>query len=252
MEEKNSYLFPKPLLLSIINKYYLGGHTKPVIWEIKDEILNINFNTINEDLVGNIKVPFKFKNTELVFTDTHRLLKVLGIMSHDILLEEIEIENFSCLKIADSSYEASFPLSDPLRVPKMLSVNPIQEWDINFELNVDEDLFNISKIYSAIDSDEKSFLSLKNKTNKFNEKVISFNFGNQKGYSTQIYYDIKADINIKEDFNLKFDGEIFKELLNSIKDSNHIRFNITSKGLMNICCNTESNLEVNYYLLMKG
>ena len=49
-------------LTAAISKYYLNGMNESVIWDIKDNILNVKFSSPSKEMLGNISFhnfPFR-------------------------------------------------------------------------------------------------------------------------------------------------------------------------------------------------
>ena len=135
-------MISKQNLQSIITKYYLG-EIEHVKWEIEDNLLQINFVTPSNMVLGSVKcADFPLEDADLAIYNTKKLANLVAICNGDLLLE-VEKQNKLLLKlnISDSNFNLSYALSDPLLIKKVGKAKPVNSWGI--ELNLEQLLYNI-------------------------------------------------------------------------------------------------------------
>ena len=97
-------MISKQNLQSIIAKYYLG-EIEHVKWEIEDNLLQINFVTPSNMVLGSVKcIDFPLEDADLAIYNTKKLANLVSICNGDLLLE-VEKQNKLLLKlnISDSN-----------------------------------------------------------------------------------------------------------------------------------------------------
>ena len=139
----------KLVLQSIINKYHLG-EIPSVKWKIENKVMTIDFMTLNKDVIGNIThTDIDLEDSTLVVFDTKRLLNLVNITSGDLLITlEKTKAVYTKMHIADSDFNLSYALSDPLLVGKVGTVDE-PEWDMVLPLEK-EQVDNLVKAKSAL------------------------------------------------------------------------------------------------------
>ena len=76
----------KLILQSIINKYHLG-EIQSVKWNIQNKKLNIDFMSINKEIIGNVThTDMGIEDSNLAIFDTKKLLSLINITSGDLLI----------------------------------------------------------------------------------------------------------------------------------------------------------------------
>ena len=75
-------------LHNLIHKYYLNGLVERVKWNIKNNILEMDFMDDSAQVVGNLKAEeIEINDIEVGFVSTTRLLKLLAILNGDLHID---------------------------------------------------------------------------------------------------------------------------------------------------------------------
>ena len=128
----------KLILQSVINKYYLG-EVESVKWKIKDKVLTIDFMSINKEVIGNVThTDIDIEDSDLAIFDTKKLLNLINITSGDLLIT-LEKTKSICTKLylADSDFNLTYALSDPLLIAKPGTVDEVK-WDATLPLEKEQ------------------------------------------------------------------------------------------------------------------
>ena len=119
----------KLILQSIINKYYLG-EVESVKWKIQDKVLTIDFMSVNKEVIGNIiHTDINIEDSNLAIFDTKKLLNLINITSGDLLINFEKTKSiYTKMFLADSDFNLTYALSDPLLIAKPGTVDE-PKWD---------------------------------------------------------------------------------------------------------------------------
>lgn len=237
----------KILLQSIINKYYLGVN-ESVIWDVKNNNLDIDFMTPSKDVIGKIKCSnFKLEDSKLAIYDTKKLLNLISICSGDLLLEPEKSNTvYTKLKISDVNFNLTYALADPLLIGKVGTVN-VPEWQVKLSLST-EDISNLVKAKNALSEVDDMFVLTTQ--NLEGDNVCEFIFGNSSSHSNKITYQIKGEIS-KLNIKIPFNSEMFKTILQFNKDTEEGILYMNDMGLMKLEFNYE-NINSEYFLVRKS
>ena len=237
-------MIAKSLLQNLIQKYYLGVNDD-VKWEIKNNILTINFNTPNKEIIGKVTCrQFPLEDCNLAIFDTKKLSNLISICSGDLLLElERQREILTKLKISDLNFNVNYALSDPLMIGKPGKVNT-PNWDVSAKITA-EDIKHLIKAKSALaDVDNMLITTTKDLDG---QDVIEFVFGDERGHNNKVSYQIYGDIQ-KEDIKLPFNSDMLRLILNSNKESEFGTLHISDMGLMKLEFTNEL-VDSEYYMV---
>jgi len=119
----------KLVLQNVINKYHLG-EIEQVKWKTSNKTLSIDFMTLNKEVIGNIThKDFDLEDSELAIYETKRLLNLLSITQGDLLFNLEKTKSiYTKIHFADTNFNLTYALSDPLLIGKVGSVTE-PEWD---------------------------------------------------------------------------------------------------------------------------
>ena len=220
----------KSILQSVISKYYLNV-CESVKWDIKDNVLTVNFMSPTADIIGKVQCNnFPLEDSDVAIYDTKKLSSLISICNGDLLLElEKQHKMISKLKISDLNFNLTYAVSDPLLVPKVGTVN-IPDFKVNLNLT-SEDIDNLIKAKSALQGIDNMLITTT--TNLDGENVCEFVFGDEHGHNNKITYQIKGDIKEK-DIKLPFNSDTFKTILQANKDMEGGKMYLSSMGLINL------------------
>ena len=138
-------------LLSVINKYYLGGLIESVKWETKDNNLKIRFTAPTREMIGEINYDnYNVIDSSVGISNTSQLLKLISITNGDIMLSYIKNNKiFTKLIIADNQFTVNYALADLLTVSKTGEYTGLEEYNIETEIN-NEIINSLIKAKSAL------------------------------------------------------------------------------------------------------
>ena len=240
-------MIQKTLLQSLINKYHLGI-VESVKWEIKDNILSIDFMTPTRDVIGNVTCnDFELEDSNLAIYDTKKLSSLVNICQGNLILELDKLNQlYTKLKISDINFNLNYALSDPLLIGKVGTVN-VPEFVVELDLEL-EHVENLIRAKSALSQVDNMLITVGQ--NPDGEKMCEFIFGDESGHKNKITYQIPGKINIDE-MKLPFNSDVFKTLLYANKDMEEGKLRISQEGLMKIDFKTE-NVYSNYYMVRKA
>ena len=77
----------KSHIVDNIEKYYLNGLTKQVVWIVKDNKAEVEFATETKNAVGKVIFDVELPDGPLAIYSTDALLRLLGITSEEIQIE---------------------------------------------------------------------------------------------------------------------------------------------------------------------
>lgn len=236
----------KLVLQSIINKYYLGEN-ESVKWKIKDKTLTIDFMSLNREVIGKVTHNnFDVEDSELAIFDTKKLLNLISITSGDLLLTLDKIKAvYTKLKIADTDFNLTYALADPLLISKVGSVTE-PEWDTVINLE-SENVANLIKAKGALASVNNMLISIESDSN--GDDMCLFTFGDEHGHNNKITYQLYGKIT-STDIKIPFNSDIFKNILNTNKDFDKGVLYLNYKGLMKLEFST-NDFQSEYYLVRK-
>ena len=85
----------KSNIVNNIQKYYLGGLSKGVIWNIKNNKVNISFTTETKDTVGDLVFDLNLDDCEIGINNTDALLRLLSITDEILGTSERGLDSLS-------------------------------------------------------------------------------------------------------------------------------------------------------------
>ena len=236
----------KLVLQSIINKYHLG-EIPSVKWKIENKVMTIDFMTLNKDVIGNIThTDIDLEDSTLVVFDTKRLLNLVNITSGDLLITlEKTKAIYTKMHIADSDFNLSYALSDPLLVGKVGTVDE-PEWDMVLPLEK-EQVDNLVKAKSALTGVGNMTLSPDKDLD--GDDMCLVTFGDEQGHNNKITYNLTGQIK-QDNVSIPFNSDMFKTILNVNKDLESGTLYLSYKGLMKLEFKSE-NTTGTYYMIRK-
>ena len=237
-------MISKQNLQSIISKYHLG-EIEQVKWEIKDNNLQINFITISNMVLGNVKCSnFPLEDADLAIYNTKKLANLVSICNGDLLLE-LEKHNKMLLKlnISDNNFNLTYALSDPLLIKKVGRAKPVDSWDVELELE-SEEINNILRAKSAMSEIDNLLVTTTKDLD--GDSICELVFGDEKGHNNRITYQLHGTIN-KENIEIKYNSNMLRTILIANKDMDGGILKI-SNGLMYFSFKNE-NIESEYYMV---
>jgi len=236
----------KLVLQSVINKYYLGEN-ESVKWKIKDKTLTIDFMSVSKEVIGNIThTNFDVEDSELAIFDTKKFLNLLGITQGDLIFTlEKGKSVYTKLHFADSAFNLTYALADPLLISKVATVTEPQ-WDAVLPLEK-EYVDNLVKAKSALAGVGLLTISVDKDLN--GDDMCIFTFGDEQGHNNKITYQMYGKIK-PQPINIPFNSDMFKNILQANKDLEEGSIYLNYEGLMKIEFKSE-NTTSTYYMVRR-
>ena len=236
----------KLVLQSVINKYYLGEN-ESVKWKIKDKTLTIDFMSVSKEVIGNIThTNFDVEDSELAIFDTKKFLNLLGITQGDLIFTlEKGKSVYTKLHFADSAFNLTYALADPLLISKVATVTEPQ-WDAVLPLEK-EYVDNLVKAKSALAGVGLLTISVDKDLN--GDDMCIFTFGDEQGHNNKITYQMYGKIK-QQPVNIPFNSDMFKNILQANKDLEEGFIYLNYDGLMKIEFKSE-NTTSTYFMVRR-
>ena len=234
----------KSNIVSNIQKYYLGGLSKGVIWNIKNNKVNISFTTETKDTVGDLVFNLNLDDCEIGINNTDALLRLLSITDEELQLELDTKETGlpTKLRIQDKKYDLDYNLSDSKIIERVPTVQEI-DYDFTFKLN-DEFINSFLKAHNALEKTNE--FSLNTSTTPQGENVVEIIIGERERHANKIKFTEPAEFTTQSDL-IPFSALVIREILSSNKGSEGIA-SVSNKGLFKISFNTDESL-VEYFIV---
>ena len=234
----------KSHIVSNIQKYFLGGLSKGVIWNIQNNQAVIEFTTETKDTVGKLFFNIDLDECEIGINNTDALLRLLNITDEELQLELDTKETGlpTKLRIQDKKYDLDYNLSDPKIIEKVPNVQEI-DFDFTFKLN-DEFINNFLKAHNALEKTNE--FTLNTSITPQNENVVEIVIGERVRHANKIKFIEPAEFETPSDL-LPFSAIVIREILSANKGSEGIA-SVSNKGLLKISFNTDESL-VEYFVV---
>jgi len=236
----------KLVLQSIINKYYLG-EVESVKWKIQDKVLTIDFMSVNKEVIGNIThTDINIEDSSLAIFDTKKLLNLVNITSGDLLINfEKTKAIYTKMFLADSDFNLTYALSDPLLIGKVGTVDE-PKWDMVLPLEK-EQVDNLVKAKSALSGIGN--MTISPDTDLDGDDLCIITFGDEQGHNNKITYNLTGEIR-QADVSIPFNSDMFKTILNTNKDLEEGTLCLSYQGLLKLEFKSE-NTTSTYYMIRK-
>jgi len=246
-------MIQKLQLLSAISKYYLNGMNEAVIWDIKNNELNIKFTSPSKEMLGGITFKgIPLEDSKIGISNTTQLNKLLQITNGFLELNYIKHKNTpSKLIIADKNFTLNYTLADLMIIPKSGDIIG----DINFSIKAPLDNESVNSIVKAKTAvNESETVVIKSSSNADGEYILEMEFGGNVEYANKVSFFIPniETSNTPENFKVQYNSEMIKEIMYCNKDMHSGTMSINLDGIMKLEFKTEGNtLTSVYYLVAK-
>jgi hypothetical protein len=223
------------------------GENESVKWKIKDKTLTIDFMSVSKEVIGNIThTNFDVEDSELAIFDTKKFLNLLGITQGDLIFTlEKGKSVYTKLHFADSAFNLTYALADPLLISKVATVTEPQ-WDAILPLEK-EYVDNLVKAKSALAGVGLLTISVDKDLN--GDDMCIFTFGDEQGHNNKITYQMYGKIK-QQPVNIPFNSDMFKNILQANKDLEEGSIYLNYEGLMKIEFKSE-NTTSTYFMVRR-
>ena len=234
----------KSYIVDNIQKYYLGGLTKEVIWDLVGGKATTSFATETKDAVGQLTFELPLPDGKLAIYNTDALLRLIGITNEDI---QIELSKGSTglidkLKIQDNKFDLNYHLSDINSIPEVPNVQEV-DYDFSFKIN-DEFISGFLKAHNALEKVRD--VTLNTATTLQGENVVEIILGERSQHSHKVKFTELAEFTTQSDL-LPFSAIVLREMLAANKGTEGIMY-VSNKGLAKLEFKTEKSF-VRYFVV---
>jgi len=234
----------KSHIVNNIEKYYLNGLTKEVVWNLVDGKVTIDFATETKDAIGQVIFDLNLPDGPLAIYNTDALLRLIGITSEEI---EIELSKgptglVDKLRIQDNKFDLNYHLSDINSIPEVKKVAEV-DYNFNFKVN-DEFITGFLKAHNALEKVKD--VTLNTATTKQGENVVEIILGERSQHSHKVKFTELATFESPSDI-LPFSANVLREVLAANKGTEGNIY-VSNKGLMKLEFNSEEST-VKYFII---
>jgi len=227
----------KSHIVSNIEKYYLNGLTKEVVWNLVGGKATINFATETKDAVGTVVFDMPLPDGPLAIYSTDALLRLINITSEEIQIELSEGPTglVDKLKIQDNKFDLNYHLSDINSMPEVPNVAEV-DYDFNFKVN-DEFISGFLKAHNALEKIKD--VTLNTATTPQGENVVEIILGERSQHSHKVKFTELAKFTSQSDL-IPFSAIVLREVLSANKGTEGTIY-VSNKGLMKLEFNSEES-----------
>ena len=228
----------KSHIVNNIEKYYLNGLTKEVVWNIVDGKATIDFATETKDAIGKVIFDMPLPDGSLAIYSTDALLRLINITSEEIQIELSKGPTglIDKLKIQDNKFDLNYHLSDINSIPEVPKVAET-DYDFNFKVN-DEFITGFLKAHNALEKVKD--VTLNTSTTKQGENVVEIVLGERSQHSHKVKFTELAEFESQSDL-LPFSANVLREVLAANKGVEGT-IQVSNKGLMKLEFNSEDSM----------
>ena len=222
----------KSHIVNNIEKYYLGGLSKSVLWEVADKKVTINFSTEAKNAVGTLSFDLDLPDCTLAIYNTDALLRLINVTNEDI--DIIISEDNQKIKIQDNKFDLIYHLSEKDAIP---TVPKVTETDYDFKFNVNDEFINkFLKAHNALEKTEEVTL---NSISIKGDDVVEIVLGERSQHSHKIKFTEPAIFDTPSTL-LPFPANVLREILAANKGTEGTIY-VSDKGLMKLEFNGNKN-----------
>jgi hypothetical protein len=223
----------KQHLLSVIDKYHLNGTVERTKWNVKDNVLNVQFVGILKDITGEvIAQDFNLPDDEIAIFNTSQLYKLISITGQNVTVELFKKHKLATkLLIADNTYNLEYALSDLLLIPKSPQV---MEPNYDVEFSIDRELIDkYIKAKRAL-SDVSTVRIGAEENLSTRTYVATFSIGESSEFTNKINFETPAtksdELSVAD--VLSFNADYIKDIFDNNKDMDKGMGYLNSEGLL--------------------
>lgn len=218
----------KALLERFIAKYILGDNVSSVVWKIKDDVLSVDFITPDKSLLGNVVLDnFKYEDSQLGIYDTVQLVKMLGVLSDDVVFTTTNAgDKTIAVQLKDNSATINYMLSDLTIIPDPPKMKSLPEFELEVELNK---TFMSRFINGKNALPEIETFSVVTKDTGYCDFIINYSSVNTNRVTLPVDVVNFSDVDL-----LSFNASLFSKVLSANRECEKGVMTISSDGLAKI------------------
>jgi len=215
----------KSKLEGFIQRYYLGGLGKSVVWKFDGKKLITEYATEARTMKGTVVLkgltyPDAFN---LGIFDTEKLLKLIGGLDNECEMKVLITDNEAkSLELSDKNSEIRFMLSSIDMIPSIPKAKDIPKGDVSVKLT-NEVLERFIKHANALSEVGTFTFSVK-------KDMAEFKIGYTSVASNTI--STYAELEVSKPISpIVFPTPVFKEIFSANKDATKMSLEVSEKGL---------------------
>jgi len=237
----------KSYIVNNIQKYYLGGLTKEVIWNLIGGKAIVDFTTETKDAVGQLTFDLSLPDGQLAIYNTDALLRLISITSEEIQIELSKGPTglIDKLKIQDNKFDLNYHLSDINSIPEVPNVQEVN-YDFSFKIN-DEFINGFIKAHNALEKVKD--VTLNTAVTAQGENVIEIVLGERSQHSHKVKFTELAEFTSHSDL-LPFSAIVLREMFSANKSTEGTMY-VSNKGLAKLEFIDENN-SVKYFVVRQN
>ena len=232
----------KSRLMNFISKYHLNGLIQSVSWNSNGS-LSTRFISDDKSVVGEVKLNmFNGQKTILGVYNTDLLVKLLGVLGHDINFNvNLSGDRAYSLTLDDNSTTVNYMLADMAVIPPAPELKQLPNFELSIKITKDF-IEKFIKAKSALPEIEHFTIMKNPKTSQY-QIVIGYSNLNSNRISLDIECESSADVD-----PISFSAKYFREILAANKDLNGATLLVSSEGLAKVEFEIDG-FESKYYLV---
>ena len=231
----------KSELLNFVGRYHLAGATTSVKWCAKDGMLETEFITDDQNVIGNVKANnLDLGDHELGVYATPQLVKMLSAVGDDLNVNVNAVDKTAVsMKIKDKDVNMTFMLADLSVIRQVPDLKNTPDWNASIEIT--KDFTNkFIKAKNALPESENFGMQC---NNNVVEMIINYSTINTNRIKFNVESPGSTDMPV-----ICFSSTLFKEILQTNKDATSGKLEVSSAGLARVSF-TGKDYSSTYYLV---
>jgi len=227
-------------LLNFVGRYHLAGATTSVKWIAKDGKLHTEFITDDQNVIGTVNANLDLGEHQLGVYATPSLVKMLSAVGDDLDVKVNGVGKTAVsMKIKDKDVNMIFMLADLSVIRQVPDLKNTPDWNASIEIS--KDFTNkFIKAKNALPESENFGIKCSNKTV---EMIINYSTINTNRIKFDVAAPSSTDMSV-----ICFSSTLFKEILQSNKDAESGKLEVSSAGLARVSF-TGKDYSSTYYLV---
>tara|TARA_R110000796_G_scaffold84697_1_gene184387 strand:- start:516 stop:1229 length:714 start_codon:yes stop_codon:yes gene_type:complete len=227
-------------LLNFVGRYHLAGATTSVKWIAKDGKLHTEFITDDQNVIGTVNANLDLGEHQLGVYATPSLVKMLSAVGDDLDVKVNGVGKTAVsMKIKDKDVNMIFMLADLSVIRQVPDLKNTPDWNASIEIS--KDFTNkFIKAKNALPESENFGIKCSNETV---EMIINYSTINTNRIKFDVAAPSSTDMSV-----ICFSSTLFKEILQSNKDAESGKLEVSSAGLARVSF-TGKDYSSTYYLV---
>ena len=228
-------------LLNFVGRYHLAGATTSVKWVAKDGILETEFITDDQNVIGHINANnLDLGNNDLGVYATPQLVKMLSAVGEDLTVNVNSVDTTAVsINANDKDVDMTFMLADLSVIRQVPDLKNTPDWNASIDIT-DSFRNKFIKAKNALPESENFGI-------KCNSGVVEMIMNYSSINTNRIKFNEPAP-NSTDMGVICFSSTLFKEILQANKDAETGKIEISEAGLSRVSF-TSKTFTSTYYLV---